>query len=148
MTRSRWGRLSFPLSERRELLPPDDIFYKKPYYTRNGSLIVHMADSGFTKLSRRYLNSNLPGPNASSYSAMATSPTPVPLSVDTENQIYVTVHALLAGELWLPYNMVYQDSVHEPREIGCQVPDFAFMITHPTHGRALFDLGMRKVSIM
>lgn len=68
------------------------------------------------------------------------------LPADAENQTHVTVHALLAGTFWIPYNLVFQDCIHEPIEVGCQVPFNAFMITHPTYGRALFDLGLRKVS--
>ncbi|EKM53993.1 uncharacterized protein PHACADRAFT_257539 [Phanerochaete carnosa HHB-10118-sp] len=44
---------------------------------------------------------------------------------DMANQTYLTVHALLAG-------------------VGSEIPFIAFLITHPTHGRTLFDLGMRK----
>ncbi|EKM53980.1 uncharacterized protein PHACADRAFT_122640 [Phanerochaete carnosa HHB-10118-sp] len=73
---------------------------------------------------------------------MAATSTPLP--PDTENQTYLTVHALLAGGLWLPYREVFQDSLHEPPEVGSDIPFIAFLITHPTHGRALFDLGMRK----
>lgn len=67
-----------------------------------------------------------------------------PLPPDRANQAYVIVHALLAGGLWLPYKDVFQDSVNEPSEVGSEIPFIAFMITHPTHGRSLFDLGMRK----
>ena len=68
-----------------------------------------------------------------------------PLPPDKADQAYVTVHALLAGGLWLPHKDVFQDSVNEPSEVGSEIPFIAFMVTHPTHGRSLFDLGMRKV---
>lgn len=74
---------------------------------------------------------------------MATSQAQLPQ--DADNQTYVTVHALLAGGLWLPYKEVFQDSIDEPPEVGSEIPFIAFLITHPTFGRLLFDLGMRKV---
>lgn len=60
----------------------------------------------------------------------------------------MTVHALLVGGFWLPDKFVFQDCFDGPADVGGEVPDFAFMITHPTYGRALFDLGLRKVSIV
>ena len=77
---------------------------------------------------------------------MATTQSP-PLPPDAKAQTHVTVHAILAGGLYLPDKEVFQDSVHQPPEVGAEVPFIAFMITHPTFGRALFDLGMRKVSV-
>lgn len=75
---------------------------------------------------------------------MASTPTPLP--PDTTDQTYVTVNALLAGGLWLPYKNVFQDSVDLPLDVGSELPFIAFLVTHPTYGRTLFDLGMRKVS--
>ncbi|GJE97374.1 MBL fold metallo-hydrolase [Phanerochaete sordida] len=69
---------------------------------------------------------------------------PVPLPPDADSQAYVTVHALLVGGLWLPYNEVFQDCINEPHTVGSEIPCFAFLITHPKYGRSLFDLGMRK----
>ena len=69
------------------------------------------------------------------------------LPADIENQTHVTVHALLVGGFFLPSRLVFQDCVDEPEDVGCEVPFIAFMITHPTFGRTLFDLGMRKVSL-
>lgn len=71
-----------------------------------------------------------------------------PFPPDTDSQTYVTVHALLVGGLWYPHRQVFQDSVHEPSEVGSEIPLIAFLITHPTHGRTLFDLGMRKASTL
>lgn len=68
------------------------------------------------------------------------------LPADAENQTYVTVHALLAGGLWLPQREVFQDSIDKSAELGSELPFIAFLVTHPTYGRVLFDLGMRKVS--
>ncbi|TFK51105.1 Metallo-hydrolase/oxidoreductase [Heliocybe sulcata] len=56
----------------------------------------------------------------------------------------VTVQALVGGHFWLPDREVFQDSVHLPAETGSQVPTFSFLITHPVHGKLLFDLGLRK----
>ena len=67
------------------------------------------------------------------------------LPSDSESQTYVTVHALPAGGLWLPHREVFQDCFDQTSEIGSEIPFIAFLVTHPTHGRALFDLGMRKV---
>lgn len=79
---------------------------------------------------------------------MTTLATPTSLPKDRENQTHVTVHALLVGGFWLPDKFVFQDCFNGPADVGGEVPDFAFMITHPTYGRALFDLGLRKVSIV
>lgn len=73
---------------------------------------------------------------------MAASVMPNPLPTDAQNKMYVRVHTLLAGEFWAPDRVVFEDCVQD------RVPDFTFMITYPTHGRTLFDLGLRKVNIM
>lgn len=68
------------------------------------------------------------------------------LPADAEGQTFVTVQALHVGGLWLPYREVFQDSLHEPFTVGSDIPFIAFLITHPAHGRILFDLGLRRVS--
>jgi hypothetical protein len=75
---------------------------------------------------------------------MASTQNP-PLPPDADGQAHVTVHAILAGGLWLPYKEVFQDSLNEPTEVGSEIPFIAFLISHPTYGRTLFDLGLRKV---
>lgn len=69
-----------------------------------------------------------------------------PLTGDSVNQPFVTVNALLTCFIHLPYNLVFQDSADYPDNTGSYVPVFNFLITHPTHGLTLFDLGVRKVS--
>ena len=71
-----------------------------------------------------------------------------PLPPDAPNQVYLSVKAMCAGRFWLPDTFVFQDSQDRgaPDSEGVWVPDFAFLVTHPTKGRALFDLGIRKVS--
>ncbi|KIP01907.1 hypothetical protein PHLGIDRAFT_79929 [Phlebiopsis gigantea 11061_1 CR5-6] len=69
------------------------------------------------------------------------------LPSDTEDQVYVTVHAFTVGGLWFPAREVFQDSLHEPETVGSNIPFIAFLVTHPTKGRALFDLGLRKATV-
>ena len=78
---------------------------------------------------------------------MTTIRTVTSFPSDANNQAYVSVHALLVGGLWLPYREVFQDCLHEPASVGSNIPFFAFMLVHPTKGRALFDLGIRKVRL-
>ncbi|KAI0344766.1 Metallo-hydrolase/oxidoreductase [Trametopsis cervina] len=66
------------------------------------------------------------------------------LPADLENQTYVTVKAIVGGKVWLPIRLALQDSRDEPDDIGAQVPVFSFLIEHPTRGKTLFDLGIRK----
>ena len=70
------------------------------------------------------------------------------LPADEPNQVYVSVKAMNVGRLWLPDASVFQDckDLGTPDSQGVWVPDFSFLITHPTKGKALFDLGLRKVS--
>ena len=67
---------------------------------------------------------------------------------DVSNQIYVTIQALVAGHVWLRESLVFLDSKEKPADVGSWVPAFSFLITHPIKGKALFDLGVRKVSAL
>lgn len=73
--------------------------------------------------------------------AMATPPLPA----DRPNQTYVTVKAFCAGKAHLPHSLVFEDCEGEPDSVGVQIPVLCFLISHPTKGHALFDLGIRKV---
>ncbi len=64
---------------------------------------------------------------------------------DAGQQTYLAVQAIVAGRLYLRDKRVFQDSIHLPDSSGFRAPDFCFLITHPTKGRILFDLGIRKV---
>lgn len=75
--------------------------------------------------------------------AMALSPS---LPADRENQTFVTVQALSVGGLSLPHMNIFQDSIDAPLTQRYDIPFIASLITHPTRGKALFDLGLRKVS--
>ncbi|KAJ3729665.1 beta-lactamase-like protein [Lentinula raphanica] len=58
---------------------------------------------------------------------------------------YVSVFALIAGHLYLPHKEIFQDVLENGLETGGEVvPTFSFMIEHPTRGKYLFDLGLRK----
>lgn len=74
-----------------------------------------------------------------------TAPNP-PLPADLPDQVYVSVKALCPGKLHLPYAWVFQDCIDQPESVGSWVPTFSFLISHPTKGHAMFDLGLRKVS--
>ncbi|KAJ3555475.1 hypothetical protein NM688_g2558 [Phlebia brevispora] len=63
---------------------------------------------------------------------------------DSASQAFVSVKAIVAGHIFLPYPRVFEDSDGHPLTEGARIPSFAFLITHPTHGRTLFDLGLRK----
>jgi hypothetical protein len=67
------------------------------------------------------------------------------LPAESPSQAFVTVKALLSCFLHLPYNLVFQDSIDLPDSDASYAPVFSFLITHPTHGHTLFDLGVRKV---
>ena len=70
----------------------------------------------------------------------------VTLPPDSEHQTYVTVKPIIVGSLYLPFKEVFEDHVDAPTTAGNRVPVICFLITHPTKGHALFDLGIRKVS--
>lgn len=74
---------------------------------------------------------------------MATQDPPLP--ADRTNQTYVTVKALCVGRVYLENRFVFEDSMDEPESAGLQLPVFSFLISHPTKGHAMFDLGIRKV---
>ena len=85
-------------------------------------------------------------PTAAGFTTMAAADATHALPGDSKGQVYVTVHAFVVGGLWFPVREVFQDSLHEPETVGSNIPFIAFMVTHPTKGRALFDLGLRKAS--
>ncbi|KAF7798135.1 hypothetical protein EIP86_009350 [Pleurotus ostreatoroseus] len=66
------------------------------------------------------------------------------LPADRADQVYVSVKALSPGKLHLPHAWVFQDCVSQPESAGSWVPTFSFLIEHPSRGRAMFDLGLRK----
>ena len=65
---------------------------------------------------------------------------------DSEQQTYVSVKALVAGHVWLTDKRMFLDAIDAPEDQGHWLPAFSFLIAHPTKGKALFDLGVRKVS--
>lgn len=67
------------------------------------------------------------------------------LPKDKEGQVFLSVRAIVTGHLFLPYLEVFQDSIDLPATEGCRIPSFSFLLEHPTRGKALFDLGLRKV---
>lgn len=69
------------------------------------------------------------------------------LPPDAANQVYVSVKTILAGNLHLPDKEVFQDSIDQPDSVGRRIPVFCFLVTHPIHGHALFDVGVRKVRV-
>ena len=71
-----------------------------------------------------------------------------PLPLDRETQTYVTIQALSLGRVSLPYNWIFQDSLHAPDEERSDLPFIGALITHPTRGKALYDLGVRKVRFL
>lgn len=75
----------------------------------------------------------------------ATNPALFTLPADSVNQVYVTVKPIVAGDLHIPMNIVFEDSHDEPDSNSVPIPAFSFLITHPTRGHLLFDLGVRKV---
>ena len=78
---------------------------------------------------------------------MATSP---PLPGDRPEQVYVSVKVMKVGTASLPDNWMYKDAqdAKVPDEVRTTIPCFSFLIEHPTRGKALFDLGMRKVRLL
>ena len=71
-----------------------------------------------------------------------------PFPSDAPDQIYVSVKVINTGYLYLPYLEVFQDSIDLPNSEGSTVPVFTFLVEHPTRGRTLFDLGLKKVSML
>ena len=74
---------------------------------------------------------------------MSASPeqkSPLPRS-----RVCVSVKALNVGDMYIPDSWAFEDAKGSPDTTGSRLPDFAFLITHPTKGRAMFDLGLRKV---
>ena len=64
---------------------------------------------------------------------------------DTASQTFVSVKAIAAGHLFLPFCRVFEDCGHLPPVEGALIPSFAFLITHPTYGMSMYDLGLKKV---
>ncbi|KIK57565.1 hypothetical protein GYMLUDRAFT_172636 [Collybiopsis luxurians FD-317 M1] len=56
----------------------------------------------------------------------------------------VTVSALIPGHFYLPHKDVFQDALESGAMSGDTVPTFAFLIEHPSLGKYMFDLGLRK----
>lgn len=66
---------------------------------------------------------------------------------DAENQTYARVFPINTGSLWLTDRQMFADSEDsKDTTAGCEVPVFVFLVDNPTLGKALFDLGLRKVS--
>ena len=64
---------------------------------------------------------------------------------DRPSQTYVTVKAVVAGHAWLRDSLTFHDAADTPETQGNWVPAFSFLISHPSKGNALFDLGIRRV---
>lgn len=73
------------------------------------------------------------------------SPTTPQLPEDVEGQIYVKVQAFAVGGASLPHRNMFQDKIDAPLSERSDVPAFSFLISHPSRGRALFDMGIQKV---
>ncbi|KAF9059358.1 beta-lactamase-like protein [Rhodocollybia butyracea] len=56
----------------------------------------------------------------------------------------ITVSALIPGHFYLPHEDVFQDAFESKASSGDIVPTFAFLLEHPSHGKYMFDLGLRK----
>lgn len=67
---------------------------------------------------------------------------------DRVDQVYVSMKAMKVGTMTLAERWVFQDAsdANIPDSVRITIPDYAFLIEHPTKGKAMFDLGMRKVS--
>lgn len=73
---------------------------------------------------------------------------PIPnFPADKPNQTYVSVKAVVGGHVWLRDSLTFLDAADTDDSQGAWVPAFSFLITHPTKGKVLFDLGVRKVCI-
>ena len=72
-----------------------------------------------------------------------------PLPGDRPDQVYVSVKAIKVGTMELPDLWLFQDAYDAkvPDTVRTLVPTYAFLLEHPTKGKAMFDLGIRKVSI-
>lgn len=68
------------------------------------------------------------------------------LPKDREDQVFVSVKSIVVGSVYLPFSEIFDDCIGAPKIQGNRVPVICFLITHPTKGHALFDLGIRKVS--
>ncbi|KAI5843186.1 beta-lactamase-like protein [Tricharina praecox] len=64
-----------------------------------------------------------------------------PLPPASLNQSFTTLHALEAGHLTLPRHLFISGASPTDRTT---VPSLSFLITHPSHGRLVFDLGIRN----
>ncbi|KAE9407552.1 Metallo-hydrolase/oxidoreductase [Gymnopus androsaceus JB14] len=62
----------------------------------------------------------------------------------TARNVGVLVYAISGGNFYLPHRDVFQDAHINDIETGDIVPTFSFLIEHPTRGKYLFDLGLRK----
>ena len=69
------------------------------------------------------------------------------LPQDRANQAFISVKAIQAGDVYLPDAYVYSDCQGAPLTQGTHAPDFAFLLVHPTKGKLMFDIGLRKVSM-
>ena len=69
------------------------------------------------------------------------------LPQDRADQVYVSIKAIQVADLFLPDKFVYKDAedADVPDTVGSRLPVLAFLVTHPTKGKAMFDLGVRKV---
>lgn len=61
--------------------------------------------------------------------------------------VTVGVSALPTGQLYLPDRWLFEDGDKDMYNVKQLSPDFSFLISHPSRGHLLFDLGMRKVGI-
>ncbi|KAF9245701.1 beta-lactamase-like protein [Melanogaster broomeanus] len=59
-------------------------------------------------------------------------------------QTYVSVSAIAAGYLCLDNTDLFEDARINCTPGGIRSPSFAFLIQHPTQGKLIFDLGLRK----
>ncbi|KAH7922806.1 Metallo-hydrolase/oxidoreductase [Leucogyrophana mollusca] len=70
------------------------------------------------------------------------------LPQDSTSQTFLSVSVIRAGEFFIPDEEVFDDSIstdrNSPNKAGSKVPSFAFLLEHPTYGKLLFDLGLRK----
>lgn len=69
------------------------------------------------------------------------------LPKDSATQTFVSVKAIAAGHIFLPLCRIFEDCTNTPPAEGALVPSFAFLITHPTQGMSMFDLGLKKVCL-